>query len=179
MDPRLQMFLYDHGYMNESSKFLGMSFILFTAMPVNALRAMGLSDGFIHYHKILTDRLANNLHRVIRARSGERLLQTNQHVEHHAGGADVRVRSRSPDYAYHSPAVFEEPIYATYQPKLGEKRCGRSVKVKYVRARRRTRRRRSVGPRGLLFRSDFGTEASRMMSAGPCEGRIRSSVYEY
>lgn len=140
IDTRVKAFLDRHGHANDSSKFLGMKFLVFTALPVNALRAMGVTEKFIRDHKQLVQNVTQKwLGPHVQMQQDEQVEQVQQQQrgerkarpwmqEHNRATA----RSTSPDFAYRTPAVPADTVCATYQQKLGDNCCGHSVGANHV-----------------------------------------------
>lgn len=64
----------------------------------------------------------------------------------------VTSHSKDPTFAYHTPAVPADTVYATYQPNLGENCCGTPERAKEVRDKSPIRSVRSrQHPKGLDF----------------------------
>ena len=122
MNKLIQDFLDKYEHNNVGFTFLGMNFLVFQGLPVNALRAMGVTDKFISDHRQMIETASllsvpsvempqqqEYLSRQQRVKSLERRLQQ------HCG---LTERSKSPDFAYRTPAVPVDTAHATDQPTL-------------------------------------------------------------
>ena len=115
MDSRVRVFLADHNHENESSKFLGMKYLVFLALPVNALRAMGVTDKFIRDHEQLLERLIHRRQLTIR-RGRPTFQQEKLELPQRTG---TMAPSESPDFSYRTPAAVPPYLdtHATILPK--------------------------------------------------------------
>lgn len=186
MDSRVQQFLNVYEHENESSKFLGMNFIVFVAMPVNALRAMGVTDKFICDHKQLVEKtmrkwMEPRLKMQQPRQQRETLMEDEPRLQQHAG---VTARSKSPDFTYRTPAIPADTVYAAYQAKLGENCCGNSERAKHVtgqspeaRCARPSQRQQQLSPdmrRAMRLRSDVRKDTRQLRSDAKHRGQIHS-----
>lgn len=141
----IKLFLDSNGHTAETPKFLGMTFVVFISLPVHALRAMGVADSFICDHHDLVEKVVKRW----KLQHGKQQQQKDSSLQKRAekedrlrfrqrGGASVR--SQSPDYTYHTPAVPPDTVYVTYQPRLGEMCCGNSEGVAHTREQSRESR---------------------------------------
>lgn len=141
IDTRVKAFLDRHGHTDDTSKFLGMKFLVFTALPVNALRAMGVTERFICDHTQLVQNLTQMwLGPHVRRLQDEQVEQVQQQQQGERKNRPwtqehnpVTARSTSPDFAYRTPAVPADTVYATNQQELGDNCCGNSVRANHVR----------------------------------------------
>lgn len=139
MEASVQAFLEKYNHMEEKSKFLGMTFPVFTGLPVNALQAMGVTDQFIRDHGELVELVGKTPQMSIRQRMRYRRRtsladftptetlrhSTGSHLQRQQcfsmpddaldetcvsqGGSNPR--SKSPDFAYRTPAVPADTLY--------------------------------------------------------------------
>lgn len=182
IDTSVKAFLDKYDHAKDSSKFLGMNFIVFTALPVNALRAMGVTQRFICDHKQLVEKTTQKwLGPHVRMLQDQQVAQVQQQQgeqeatpwlqEHN----NVTARSTSPDFAYRTPAVPADTVYATYQHKLGDSCCRHSARADRVRDQ--SPEARCAKPsqsqqqlcselrRDMRLRSDVRKDTGRMRSA--------------
>ena len=119
MDIRIQTFLDNYRHNNESYKFEGMKIWVFYNMPVNALRAMGVTEQFICDHNQLVEK---NTYKNKSSRQDAKMSRL-QNNEQRLQQNSVTTRSGSPDFAYRTPVVPADTGFDTDQPKLGENCC--------------------------------------------------------
>ena len=137
LDPDVKEFLEEYEHSDESVKFLGMCFAVFMAMPVNALRAMGLTAKFINDHKQAKEKTRSTRLDKLRKQIAEyhkkhKMPDCLQQEDKGLTQDQQRtvVRPKSPNLAYRTPAVPADTVYAMVQPKLGDNCCGTQRKVK-------------------------------------------------
>ena len=123
MDPSIQTFLDNYKHYNERHKFEGMRFWVFYNMPVNALRAMGVTEKFICDHNELVGKKQNKLNATSRRSLQDSEMSRLQNNEQRLQQNNVTTCSRSPDFAYRTPTVPIDMVLDTCQPKLGENCC--------------------------------------------------------
>lgn len=194
IDTRVKSFLDKYDHTKDSSKFLGMNFIVFSALPVNALRAMGVTERFICDHKQLvekaTQRWLGPRFQMLQDQRVEQVQQ--QQGEKEAtpwlrGHNRVTARSTSPDFAYRTPAVPADTVYATYQHKLGDNCCGHSAganrvgdqspEARCAKPSQSQQQLCSELTRDMRLRSDVRKDMSQLRSAVRKDmGRMRSAA---